>query len=46
MLTEEEIRKIILSLDDKSIPAVMKHFKEHYAGQCDMSRVSLIARNL
>lgn len=44
MLSEEEIRGIIASLDDKSIPAVMKHFKENYAGQCDMGLVSKIAR--
>ena len=45
MLSEEEIKKIIASLDDKSIPSVMKHFKENYAGQCDMGLVSKIARN-
>lgn len=44
-LSEEEIRTIILSLSDKSVPAVMKHFKAHYAGQCDMGLVSKIARN-
>ena len=45
MLSEEEIRAIIASLDDKSIPAVMKHFKANYDGQCDMGLVSRIARN-
>ena len=45
MLSEEEIRNIIASLEDKTIPSVMKHFKEHYNGQCDMGLVSKIARN-
>ncbi len=44
MLSEEEIRAIIASLPDKSIPAVMKHFKEHYAGKVDMGVVNKIAR--
>lgn len=43
-LTEEEIRNIINSLEDKSIPSVMKHFKTNYTGQVDMSLVSKIAR--
>jgi len=46
MLTEEEIKKIISSLPDKSIPAVMKYFKENYAGKCEMGKVSQIARTL
>lgn len=44
-LSEEEIKKIILSLPDKSVPSVMKHFKTNYSGQCDMGLVSKIARN-
>ena len=44
LMSEEEIRKIIDSLDDKSIPSVMKHFKLNYDGQVDMSLVSKIAR--
>ncbi len=40
MLSKEEIHDIISSLDDKSIPAVMKHFKENYAGKVDMSLVN------
>lgn len=43
-LSEEEIRNIINSLEDKSMPSVMKHFKTNYAGQVDMSLVSRIAR--
>ena len=44
LMSEDEIRKIIASLDDKSIPSVMKHFKMNYDGQVDMSLVSKIAR--
>ena len=44
LMSEEEIRKVIDSLDDKSIPSVMKHFKLNYDGQVDMSLVSKIAR--
>ncbi len=44
MLSEDEIRKIIASLEDKSMPSVMKHFKMNYDGKVDMSLVSKIAR--
>lgn len=44
MMTEEEIIAVINSLEDKSIPSVMKHFKANYAGKVDMSLVSKIAR--
>ena len=43
-LSEDEIRKIIESLEDKTIPSVMKHFKANYQGQVDNSLVSKIAR--
>lgn len=45
-LTEDEIRAEIDKLDDKSIPAVMKHFKANFAGQVDMGVVSKIARGI
>ena len=45
-LSEQEIRDIINSLDDKSVPNVMKHFKTNYAGQVDMSLVNSILRSL
>lgn len=45
-LSEEEIRKIINSLEDKSVPSVMKHFKMNYAGQVDMSLVNSVLRSL
>ena len=44
LMSEEEIRKIIASLEDKSMPSVMKHFKLNYDGKVDMSLVSKIAR--
>ena len=44
LMSEEEIRKIIDSLEDKSMPSVMKHFKMNYDGKVDMSLVSKIAR--
>lgn len=46
MMSQEEIRNIILSLEDKSIPAVMKHFKLNYAGKCDMRDVQAIVKSL
>ena len=46
MMGEEEIKAIIASLPDKSMPSVMKHFKENYAGKVDMGLVSKIARGL
>ena len=45
-LSEQEIRDIILSLEDRSVPSVMKHFKTNYAGQVDMSLVNSILRSL
>ena len=45
-LTEDEIRDVINSLEDKSIPSVMKHFKTNYAGQVDMGLVNKIARSI
>ena len=44
LMSEDEIRKIIASLEDKSMPSVMKHFKANYDGKVDMSLVSKIAR--
>ena len=46
LLSEEEVRAIILSLEDKSVPSVMKHFKANYAGKVDMKMVKTILRNL
>ncbi len=46
MMSEEEIKNEILKLDDKSIPAVMKHFKTNFAGKCDMGLVNKVLRSL
>ena len=46
MLSEEEIKAIILSLDDKSVPAVMKHFKSEYAGKVDMRLVGAVLKTI
>lgn len=44
LMSEEEIRKVIDGLEDKSMPSVMKHFKLNYDGKVDMSLVSKVAR--
>ena len=46
LISEEEVRSITASLPDHSLPVVMKYFKDHYAGKCDMGMVSKIARSL
>lgn len=46
MLSSEKIKEIILSLEDKSVPAVMKHFKTNHNGQCDMKTVSDVLKTL
>ena len=46
MLSEEEIKAIIASLEDKSMPSIMKYFKANYDGKVDMGLVSKLARNL
>ena len=42
-LTEEEIKEIINSLEDKSMPNIMKHFKLNYLDKCDMKLVNKLA---
>ena len=42
-LTEEEIKEIINSLEDKTMPNIMKHFKLNYLGKCDMKLVNKLA---
>ena len=44
MLNVTEISSIIEGLTDKSMPSIMRHFKTDYAGKCDMSMVSRIAK--
>ena len=46
MMSKQEIKAIILSLPDHSIPTVMKHFKAEYAGKCDMRDVQEVVRSL
>ena len=46
MMSEEEIKSIIMSLEDKSIPFVMKYFKANYQGKCDMRLVQEIVKSL
>lgn len=43
LLSEDEIRAIIDSLEDKSMPSIMKHFKQNYQGKVDMRLVNGIA---
>lgn len=46
LLSEEEIKAIILSLEDRSVPFVMKHFKSEYAGKVDMRLVGSVLKSL
>lgn len=46
MMTEDEIKNIVLSLEDKSIGSVMKHFKMNYNGKCDMGLVKKVIDGL
>lgn len=46
MLSKDEIKEIILSLDDKTVPTVMKHFKANYNGQVDMRQVQEVLKEL
>lgn len=46
LLSRDEIKEIILSLPDKSIPFVMKHFKTNYNGLCDMRVVQEVLREI
>lgn len=44
MLDELEIEQIICELSDKSIPSVMKYFKQNYSGKVDLSLVNKILK--
>ena len=44
MMSEDEIRVEIKTLEDKSIPNIMKHFKANFNGKVDMGTVNKIAR--
>lgn len=44
LLSEDEIKSIILGLEDKSMPSIMKHFKQNYQGKVDMRVVNAVAK--
>ena len=44
MMSEDEIKAEIKTLEDKSIPSIMKHFKANFNGKVDMGVVNKIAR--
>ncbi|MFA5422034.1 MAG: GatB/YqeY domain-containing protein [Bacilli bacterium] len=46
MLSEQEIRDEINRQSDKSIPAIMKHFKTNFDGKVDMGLVNRLARTI
>lgn len=46
MLSEEEIKAIIETLEDKTVPSVMRHFKTNYNGKVDMKTVSTVLKNM
>lgn len=46
LLSKEKIKEIILTLEDKTVPSVMRHFKTNYNGQCDMKDVSEVLKSL
>lgn len=46
MLEEDEIKAIISTLEDKTVPSVMRHFKTNYNGKCDMKVVSNVLKNM
>ncbi len=46
LMSEEEITSEINKLEDKSVKNVMIHFKNNFAGKCDMKLVSELAKKL
>lgn len=46
LLSDEEIKEIILSLSDRSMPTIMKHFKANYNGKVDMKRVGIVLKQI
>ena len=46
MMSAEEIAAVIMTLEDKSVPAVMRYFKAEYAGKCEMRIVSEVLKNI
>lgn len=46
MMSKDEIKAEIDTLEDKSIGSVMKHFKLNFAGKCDMRDVQEVLKSL
>ena len=46
LMGEDKIKQIIEGLPDRSVPAVMKHFKMNYAGKVDMKLVNETLKKL
>ena len=46
LLSQDEIKDIILGLEDKSMPFVMKYFKANYNGKVDMRLVQETLKNI
>ncbi|HAJ78038.1 MAG TPA: hypothetical protein DCO89_03125 [Clostridiales bacterium] len=46
MMSKDEIKAEIDTLEDKSIGNVMKHFKLNFAGKCDMRDVQEVLKSL
>ena len=46
LLSADEIKAIILGLEDKTMPVVMKRFKANYAGKVDMKLVGEVLKSL
>jgi hypothetical protein len=46
MLSEQEIKTIILTLEDKSVPTVMRHFKANYGSMADLKTVGEVLKTI
>lgn len=46
MMSRDEIKQIILSLPDITVPTVMKHFKANFAGLVDMRDVQEVLKTI
>ncbi|MFI3229649.1 MAG: GatB/YqeY domain-containing protein [Bacillota bacterium] len=46
LMSEEEVTAIIIAMEDRSIPTVMKHFKANYQGKVDMRIVQQVVAKL
>jgi len=45
-LSEDEIKDVIMGLEDKTVPSVMRYFKANYQGQVDMKTVSEVLKKI